>query len=366
MSTRHEGMTPLQRIEAAFSLGTPDRTATLGGWIACPRHIMELTGASEDDYWENPREISIQAYRKLGVDALMDVFVPASRHDYRCVDPSSHDYRSPSETDLEDALVEVDAMPGPEKIESGFDFDARYCEYRSSLEKMRAICGDIVWMPANWRAGARLSWYQKFGYENFFLMVGAYPERAQKLLEIGGAEGRCTSMLVAKAVREGLLPHAVLLGEDICTQRGPMVSVDFLEKYYFPQLRYGLEPLLEAGCRPVWHCDGDVRLILDGLIECGVKGLQGFQTECGVLLKEIVERRTRDGEPLLIFGPLAVTTELPVLTPEQIGEKVRSAIEMCRGKASLVIFTSNTINPDVPLANVIAMYEAAKNSTAST
>jgi hypothetical protein len=37
-----------------------------------------------------------------------------------------------------------------------------------------------------------------------------------------------------------------------------MISPDFLERYYAPQLRYGLEPLLEVGCRPVWHCDGDV------------------------------------------------------------------------------------------------------------
>jgi hypothetical protein len=74
-------------------------------------------------------------------------------------------------------------------------------------------------------------------------------------------------------------------------------------------------------------------------------------------LEEIVERRTRDGDPLLIFGPLAVTTELPVCTPDEIRGKVRDAIETCRGRASLVLFTSNTINPDVPLENIVAMHE---------
>lgn len=84
-----------------------------------------------------------------------------------------------------------------------------------------------------------------------------------------------------------------------------MISVDFMERYYAPQLRYGLEPLLEAGCRPVWHCDGDMRLLLDVLIDAGVKGLQGFQPECGMVLEELVTRRTRDGEPLVIFGTVA-------------------------------------------------------------
>jgi len=353
-------MTPKERLDAVFALKTPDRTPVLGGWIACPSHIMEITGVDEDAYWADPKGVSIRAYQLLGADGLSDVFVPVSRDDYRCVDHTSY-AQSDKGVSLEDAVAEIDAMPSPEQIEAEFDFESSYAEYRQSLQSMQKLCGEMVWMPAEWSAGARITWYPQFGYENFFLIVGMYPDQAQKLLEIGGAEGHCQSRLVARAVQEGIHPHAVLLGEDICTQRGPMISVDFMEKYYAPQLRYGLEPLLEVGCRPIWHCDGDVRLLLDFLIDSGVQGLQGFQPECGMLLEEIVTRRTRDGEPLVIFGPLAVTTELPVCSPEEIEAKVHHAINICRGNASLVLFTSNTINPDVPLANIRAMYEAVRS-----
>jgi hypothetical protein len=350
-------MTSLERLEAVFALRKPDRTPVLGGWIACPEHIMEITGADEDEYWNAPKGVSIRAYHSLGTDGLVDVFVPASRGTYRCVDHTSYAHAS-SDMSLEEAAAQVDAMPSPEKIEADFDFEKSYADYVQSLRHMQERCGDTVWMPSHWGAGAKICWYSHFGYENFFLIVGMYPDRAQKLMEVGGAEGRCQSRVVARAVKEGHHPHALFLGEDICTQRGPMISVDFMEKYYAPQLRYGLEPLLEVGCRPVWHCDGDVRLMLDLLIDSGVQGLQGFQPECGMVLEELVKRRTRDGEPLVIFGPLAVTTELPVCSPEEIEEKVRHAIEVCEGNASLAIFTSNTINPDVPLANVRAMYSA--------
>ena len=47
-----------------------------------------------------------------------------------------------------------------------------------------------------------------------------------------GARGHCQSRLIARAVEEGLYPHAVLLGEDICTQRGPMLSPAFMERFY--------------------------------------------------------------------------------------------------------------------------------------
>lgn len=62
----------------------------------------------------------------------------------------------------------------------------------------------------------------------------------------------------------------------------------------------------------------------------------------------------------LIFGPLAVTTELPVLTPREIKTKVRQAIEICKGQADLALFASNTINPDIPLENIHAMYDAVR------
>ena len=346
------------RLEAVFAGGQADRTPILGGWIACPEHICTVAGATIEEYWADPVGVSIRAYDILGTDGLIGVFVPRNRDDFRCVDASSYAHAQGSMS-LEEALAYVDAMPTPEAIEAGFGFGRDYDAYARELREGQARCGEMVWMPARWGAGAQISWYGTFGYELFFHIMGAYPERAQKLMEVGGAYGRCHSRLVARAVQDGLFPQALLMGEDICTQRGPMVSPRFMERHYAPQLRYGLEPLLEAGCKPVWHCDGDVRPILDMLLDCGVQGFQGFQPECGMAIEFVAGKRTREGTPLLIFGPLAVTTELPFCTPEQIRAKVRHAIEVCRGNADLVLFTGNTINPDVPLENILAMYEAA-------
>jgi len=112
----------------------------------------------------------------------------------------------------------------------------------------------------------------------------------------------------------------------------------------------------------VWHCDGDWQSLLDALLDCGIAGLQGFQPECAMRLEELVQHRTRSGEPLLIFGPIAVATTLTRCTPQEVWAEVHRAIEVRRGTSSLVLFVSNTITPDVPLENVIAMYEAVPGS----
>ncbi len=348
-----------ERLAAAFALEETDRTPVLGGWIACPEHIMRLADATEEEYWENPREVSIRAYRELGDDGLIGNFVPGGREDFRCVDRESYQ-RADLGIPLSEALERIDAMPCGARIEEEFDFQSEYAQFREDLLYWRDRCEPMVWMPAQWTAGARVTWYSEFGYENFFLIVGGYPERAQKLMEVGGARGHCRSRLVGRAVEESLFPKACLLGEDICTQRGPMVSPRFLKRHYIPQLAHGLEPLLEAGCKPVWHSDGDVRPLMDMLLDAGVQGFQGFQPEVGMSLELVARKRTSAGEPLLIFGPLAVTTELPRMRPEQVRRRVREAEDICRGRASLVLFTSNTINPDVPLENIIAMHEAVR------
>ena len=350
-------MTSKERLINTFKGLPRDRTPILGGWLACPEHVRRLAGVNEETYWQDPVQAGLAAEHKLGSDGLIGIYTPKNRGDFRLVDKDSYK-RADSGLDLDDVLSSIESADEPEKMLADFQEESEYAQFKASLIQHQKLAGDMLWMPAQWSAAAKVTWYGDFGYENFFLIVGGYPAHAQKLMTIGGMQGHLRSRLIARAVREGIYPPAVLFGEDICTQRGPMISPAFLEKYYMPQLRFGLEPLLEAGCKPVWHCDGDVRPLLDMLIDCGIKGFQGFQPECGMTLNMIMRRRTRDKEPLLIFGPVAVTTELPVLTAKQVKQRVIRAIEACKDYADLVLFTSNTINPDVPFENLIAMYEA--------
>ena len=68
--------------------------------------------------------------------------------------------------------------------------------------------------------------------------------------------------------------------------------------------------------------------------------------------------KNRDGQGLIIFGPMSVTGELPLMTAKEVYSRVREVIDICDGNAHLALFTANTINPDVPLQNIRAMHEA--------
>ena len=348
-----------ERLEAVFSGGEPDRTPSLGGWISAPQTICELTGVTLDEYWADPQPITVRAYEQLGCDGLIDILVPTGR-DSRIVDEHTYANADRGKT-LEQCCDEIDAMDSPDDILAGFDFDAEYETLKRSLADAQAVCGEMIWMPARWDACACLGHYHTLGYENFFLMVGLHPERIAKMVRRSAARAHCVNRLVGRAVEDGLHPHALFMGEDITTQRGLMVSPDFMREHWYEPFEYSLQPLLDVGCKPIFHCDGDVRELVPMLLEDGIRGLQGFQPECNITIEYAADLTTREGNPLVVFGPISVTTELPVLTPDELRGRVRNAIDVCRDRAGLCLFTANTINPDCPPESIIAMYEAVRD-----
>jgi len=349
-------MTHKERLDRVIAGGKPDITPSLGGWIADPKLLMGAAELTYAQYAADPMAGMLAAHTRLGYDGIVAIIGVDNLDDYRIVDKQSY-IGSYLNKDFDEMVREIEALPDAHEIEAAFDFDAQYAKFRQELIDTQARIGDILYVPAQWDAGARASWYGTYGYENFFLLIGLHPDLAAKLFHIGGAQGYNKGRLIAAAVREGLYPKAVLLGEDICTQRGPMISVDFLREHYAPALAHGLGPLLEAGVRPVWHCDGNVGPMLPMLLECGIQGLQGFQPECGMKIEELVKLRTREGGKLLIYGPMSVTTELNTLDARSVADLVRRHVAICRDEADLVYFTANTICPDVPLENLIAMMD---------
>jgi hypothetical protein len=350
----------IERLRKAFDLELPDRPPILGGVLAAPSHIQQLTGCSEDDYWTDPFYWGLEAERVLGSDGVITILVPASRGEYRCIDQHTLDKRSGFS--VESVLEAINVMPEPAELEVGFDEETEYARFITDYHAKQDQCADILWCPADWEIIPKALWYQEFGYENAFVTLATYPELYRKLIQVSAVKGRQRSTLLARAIREDIYPRAIMTGEDLCSQRGPLVSPKFLRREYFPLVEYTLEPLIKVGAKVVWHCDGDYRTLIDDVLACGVGGLQGFQHECGMDMQWIVERRTRQNEPLIIFGAMSVTKTLPFGTEDDIRAEVRRTMDLCRGKASLVFNSSNDITPDIPLQNIRAFWQAVIDS----
>jgi hypothetical protein len=350
-----------ERLAKAFRLQMPDHPPILGGWLRAPDTIWRIAGCSEDEYYADPVYWGIEAERALGSDGVIRTFEPKRRGAYRKVDHAVLAARNWYTVDR--ALAEINGLPEPAQQEAEFDFEAEYARFRTSYARIQSMCEPMQWCPAGWEVIPKALWFERYGFETSFTLLSQYPQEYRKLIRGSAIRGRQQASLHARAMREGLAPIGVLTGEDLCSSQGPMVSPEFLRREYFPLVEYAIEPLLEAGGKLVWHCDGNYQALVDDVLACGMAGLQGFQKECGMDLEWIVDRRTVAGDPLLIFGPVSVTRTLPFGTPEDVEAEVRWAMETCRGRASLVFLASNTITPDIPIENIRAFWDAVLRSS---
>jgi hypothetical protein len=267
------------RLTRTFQGEQPDRPPILGGWLAAPNHVQALTGCSEAEYYQDPIHWGIQADRALGSDGLIDVFMPVEYGGYRIVDNQTLERRAAY--DVEAALAHIANLPDVDELRATFDEQQAYAELASDLRERQAQCREMVWCPAYWDILPIALWYHTFGYETTFSALALYPEQYRKIIRTSAEKGRQKASLVARAIQEGLHPGAILTGEDLCSQRGPMVSPAYLRREYWGLVEYAFEPLYAVGAKIVWHCDGDVRPILPDILAVGVAGLQGFQRACG-------------------------------------------------------------------------------------
>ena len=210
------------RLAKAFNLETPDRPPILGGWLAAPGHIQTLTGCSDDDYWSNPFGWGLEAERVLGSDGVITIHEPVSRGEYRIVDGRVLEARARYTVDS--VLAEIGTMPDPEELESSFDEEQEYKQFVAEFKARQAQCGDLLWCPADWDIVPQALWYGKFGYESALMTLALHPDRYRKLIQVSAVRGYQRAVLLARAMREGIAPRAFLTGEDLCGQRGPMLS----------------------------------------------------------------------------------------------------------------------------------------------
>jgi len=198
--------------------------------------------------------------------------------------------------------------------------------------------------------------YGTYGYEHYFTAYGLYPEVMERHFSLQAELGVKVHSIAARAYREGKLPPVLRLDHDMCDSRGPLVKVETLDELWFPHFARSIEPLLAAGIRLLWHCDGNVMDMVPRLIEAGVGGFQGFQYEAGVDYRALCSMTDRQGGPLIIWAGVSVTTTLPHGTREDVARELTRLVEE-GPPVGLFLGASSSITPGTNPDNIKTLIE---------
>ena len=345
-------MTGYERALRTLRFEETDCVATWGGWIVSAGFFEHVTGRC---FWDDPRSVAMEAYRRLGVDIVVQsLYLPAAPSEWRThtseVLDGAGKYKSP-----EDVVAYVESLPEPNTLEGAFDYGAQLQSVHSEYLKLQEELGsDILCRPSC--NATRFTWFVEFGYESYLIAIALYPETMQRLFRYCAEEARLLNTVRAELVRQERLPPFFFTGHDICGGMGPMVAPRTLSSLYFPHLRYAFDPLVQVGAEIIWHSDGYIIPILDGLISCGVSGFQGFQEETGFDIREIAARRVRAGRKPLLFAGLSVDKTLPFGSVADVEREVERIIDAVGAGGGLAVGTANTAGPDCPNENLSALY----------
>lgn len=149
----------------------------------------------------------------------------------------------------------------------------------------------------------------------------------------------------------------VVIGNDMGTQRGLMLSPSLIEEFVLPGCRMLTEQAHRYGIKVIYHSCGSIADIIDKLIEAGVDAIHPIQAKAAGMMAE--ELKERFGGRVSFVGGMDTQELLVRGSAEDVKRRVRELRALF--PTGLVISPSHeAVLPDIPPRNIAAMFEEAE------
>lgn len=252
-------------------------------------------------------------------------------------------------TDLQEAFDEalwmtVQAPPGPIDDE---ELRAGAMAFRRRTE--RAILGLF---------GGNLLETGQMLYRNdgFLLLLTEDPPAAHRFLD------RLTEHHLGHLERflrlVGDCIDIIVFGDDLGMQSGPQISPRMYREFFKDRHRQLWTRAKElAPVRVMLHSCGGVRELIPDFIDAGLDALNPVQISCRGM--DATELKAEFGRDLTFWGGGCDTQGvLPSARPPEVADHVRRQLETFAPGGGYVFQQVHNLLPDVPPANVVAMFQA--------
>jgi uroporphyrinogen decarboxylase len=348
-------MTSRERVRRAFAHEIPDRVPI--DYLANPdidRRLKAHFGLHSDDDEGLRRALGVDFFEVIPpyVGPQLHQPVPGRRIDLwgirtRWIEHESGGYWDYCDFPLRDAdleTVESWPMPSPDN----FDYNA-----------VRELCKK---------------------YRHYFLMVGnpgagdiintagmiRSPE--QVLVDLMCDDPACLRFMDRKnaaqlAMLERSLEAArgeidlLWLGEDLGTQRGPMLSLDLFRKHVRPRHQAFVDLAKHFDIPVMIHSCGSSSWAFDDFCEMGITVVDTLQPEAKDMAPEYLKRRF--GERLSFHGCISTAGVVATGSVEDTRRNARQTLETMMPGGGYAFSPTHMLQDNTPTENAIAMYEEA-------
>lgn len=241
------------------------------------------------------------------------------------------------------ADVEAALLPGPDNIDEPEDY----------AQRIAALKADGQFVSGGIPNPYKMAWMLR-GMDN--VLADYLIDRP--LLE--ALYDRLYALYTEMAVRmtRGGVDMVTITG-DIAMQDRIIMGPDTWRAVDRPRM----QALIDA-CRAVnpdvlfyLHSDGNVTDLLPDFVDMGFDVINPLQPEC----IDPAEVKRQFGDRVALHGGVSLQKTLPFGSPDDVRAEVEHLIRTCGYDGGLVVFPSNVIQPDTPVANIVTCFHTARD-----
>jgi len=223
----------------------------------------------------------------------------------------------------------------------------------SNIAEQAAANADY-WVWAHSRGAFEISWFLR-GFDEFMTDLAMTPELACAVMD------RVDDYLMERTRRileagQGLI-DMVEYNDDVGGQNGLFISPKMWREFIKPRMAAFIRLCRDYGVKVRYHSCGGFRPIIPDLIEIGVDVLNPVQTLAAGMEPQALKQDF--GDRLTLNGGIDTQQLLPYGARGEVVASTRWLIETLGKGGGYIIAPSHVFQADVPVENVLAVYETA-------
>jgi uroporphyrinogen decarboxylase len=148
------------------------------------------------------------------------------------------------------------------------------------------------------------------------------------------------------------------LGEDLGSQRGPLISLALFRKHIRPRTQRFVDLARAYGLPTMIHSCGSSSWAFDDFVEMGIAAADTLQPEAKDMAPAYLKKRW--GGRLAFHGMISTAGPVAFGTVEDVVRNVRETLAVMMPGGGYALAPTHMLQDNSPTENVVAMYDAAR------
>jgi uroporphyrinogen decarboxylase len=190
------------------------------------------------------------------------------------------------------------------------------------------------------------------GFENLMMAMVEEPELVRRLVELS-VEVNLT--MAKECARVGA--DFIFTGDDYASAERPFMSPRTFREMFCPALNRVVAGFHDCGLPIIKHTDGNIRPLLDMILDSGIDCLDPIDPIAGM---DIAEMKAKHGGQVALKGNVDCAHTLTFKTEREVVEETIGVIRKAGEGGGLILSSSNSIHSSVKPGNYLAMWNAIR------